>query len=108
MNSKTDAGRAWALEEIRAANEAAGYDFFGRSEQCGNPPHYFRVILNNGRWWIEQIDKGRGRHNGMRVSGHIGDMREFFPNTGFISSASRRGDTVFEVDRRPSVAPFAD
>jgi hypothetical protein len=94
----------WTLARIRAANEAAGYDLFGHQERCGCPFESHAIHLIDDRIWIEQLEptwqaNGNGRKRRYR---EIGCFREFFPETGFISSVIRfHGD---EADRRPVAA----
>lgn len=73
------------IDEIKAANEAAGYTFFGTKEMkaWGDTLASFKVIDNNGRVYIQRVKAARG-YNGDRVPGTVGEVREFYPATGSI------------------------
>jgi hypothetical protein len=92
----------WTLARIRAANEAAGHDYFGRLEErrcpflAGHKVHHI-----NGEIWLEQLLPGKKENKGWR-NRDVGTYRRFDPATGFISSTIRfEGD---QLDRRPGVA----
>ena len=101
----------WTLVKVRAANEAAGWDFFGREERTLSPMDHFALYEEDGEWWIERI-KGKPsseyhiRHRrlqGKAPRGNkqgVGDRRRFEPDTGYISS-------VVKSDAQPNAVPVA-
>jgi hypothetical protein len=91
----------WTLARIRAANEAAGHDYFGRLEQHRCPFSGHKVHHIGEKIWVEQLLPSK-RANGGWHNSAVGTFRQFFPETGFISSAIRfEGD---KTDRRPVAA----
>jgi hypothetical protein len=76
--------RRWTLSEIRDANMRAGRHFFDRATMraFGDTMRSFAVRHIEGKVYVQRVRPMRDRDG--RSMGGVGQLREFYPETGDI------------------------
>ena len=85
----------WTIASIRQANEAAGFDFFGRDEAVGGGAGDFGVRVDDAGIWIVRLKPKRRPGGGTK--GGVGDIRLFDPATGHIGSVQKGSRVVLDL-----------
>ena len=79
-------GRKWTINEVAAVNAEKGFFFFSKSTMkgFGDTMASFSVVHADGRVFVKRVKAARNHPVPTLAQGDIGQLREFFPETGNI------------------------